>query len=859
MKTLNYRAQIEKIEGNKIFYTVPQPIYESEIEDLDEPRVCDPANLKRDFLDFSRSVYIGNKRRICQKIVELVPEEVKSIYDPMCGFSAVLRELAEQGKTVLGNDLNLTAYYFSKALFLSGKKPSEEEAKEFINSAEEHDGFFAKSSYWPAAKVPNNYERFIDGFVKKAQESDRPSFYLGVAASYMSAVIGGFGGPYHPKAVGYFKIDALKNSLLGYAKELLSCEATGTITCKNALTMEIPDVDLIYFDPPYKEGNPTYFNRYAKANSILIQEDWKTPEEITQKQVAEFGKKLQGCTDILVISTSPLSPVSWKKVLGDSGREIYQKRFQMTGTGLGNAAENLNQRKLSELIWISTKKSLAEIVKAKNPFMIYPPEDREYKYMQHAHFRGRSVHNDLRIEGLGKQNIIGWTLMTAQAGKIKEPILTMQDARKIVANSKRYFKIDFQTGEWAKRKRAGAAVNVSIVAVRKVLEPSSWLTFEGVTPKEGTGATKEFPGVYVIVDKGIVSYLSQKSLMHEYWFNGKVLKRGRYLFRQLRAWKKTEKSEEELLEIIGGENVWEHIRELNQEALGILKNEGMTDEEIAGWIKPQIAEIVNELGLTEEDIEKAFVIPPGKEGGIGKDFGWLFIKPIDQTPYVFSLRAIKESWLPSSGFSALPKHWRSHVKSEEEYWKMSGQKALDARKAFRERLKKEGVLKKAEEGNPDPFKKAVIKKQEIAKEESLQVEYRLTYQWWKGQRVIREGPSEPQYHIWLKSDKKILDFLANDNILESSSTSGILYKDRSESEMNSEGYVKPGTKLNPTKVTPSFIKLLDRGEAIMLIDSPNLKKIQFNGAKMKGTFLFKNVENYWDIKRVEESSKEEVE
>lgn len=858
MKTLKYRAQIEKIEGNKIFYVVPQKIYESEIEDLDEARVCDPANLKRDFLEFSKSVYIGNKRRIRRKIAGLVPEEVRSIWDPMCGFSAVLKELALVGKKIYGNDLNLTAYYFSRALFLNDG-PKEKEAKEFIDSVEEHDGFFAKSSYWPAAKIPKNYEKFIDGFVKKARESDRPSFYLGVAASYLSAVIGGFGGPYHPRAVGYFKIDALKNSLLGYAKELLSCEATGTITCKNALTMEIPDVDLIYFDPPYKEGNPTYFNRYAKANSILIQQDWKAPEEITQKQVAEFGKKLQDHTEILVVSTSPLSPVSWKQVLENSGREIFQKRFQMTGTGLGNAAENLNQRKLSELVWISTKKSLTEIVKAKDPFMIYPPEDQEYKYMQHAHFRGRSVHNDLRIEGLQKEYLLGWTLMTAQEGKIKEPVLTMQDAKKIVANSKEYFKIDFQTGEWAKRKKEGAkpgtTVNVSIVATRKASEPVAWADFSGITPKGKVGGTKEFPGVFIIIDKGIAEYLSNKSWMHEYFFDGKVLKRGRYLFRQLKAWKKTEKSEEEILEIIGGENVWEHIRELNRESFEILKDEGMTEKEVAEWIKPQIAEMVNELNLTEEEIEKAFILPPGKEEGIGKELGWLFIKPIDQTPYTLSLRAIKESWLPPQNFSALPKHWKKHTKSEEEYWKMSGQKALDARKAFRERLKKEGILKKAEEGNPDPFKMIAIKKEE----DFLQADYRLTYQWWKGPKVVREGPSKAQYHIWLKTDKKILDFLVNDNILESSATGGILYKDRTESEMDSEGYVKPGTKLNPTKATPSFIKVLDKGEAIMLIDSLDLKKIQFKGAKMKGTFLFKNIESYWEIKRVQESSKEGVE
>jgi len=959
MQTLKFRAKIDSIEGNEIHYALPQRIYEASIENLDEPRVIDPANPKREFLELAKSTYVGSKRRLRKKIVSLVPDEVRSVFDPMSGFSSILRELGEQGKEVWGNDLNLVSYFYSRALFLKAK-PSEQEFKAFLESVQEKEGYFAKCDFWKSVKIPMNYKKFIDGFILKAQESENPSFYLGVAANYLSSACGSFGGPYHPPRAGNFQIGILKHSLLRDMEEIARCKAVGKFTSKDARTMEFPNVDLIYFDPPYYESDPTYFKRYSKINSILSQKDWDLPSEITQKEVEEIGKKLSHHCDLLLISSTAKCPISWKEALSDPRREVTQKRFTLTGTGLDNASVTMNRKALSEHLWISAKKSLVEVVKAADPFMIYLPEDEKYRYVIQTHWRGRSCHWDIRTEGLQKQYLLGWTVFVQRAGTMKEPVQTLGQAREAVGTGFKYFKVNHVTGEWASRERKGKKVTrISLVATRKAVEPVAWRTFQGVVPKGSVGATRFHDGVFLIVDQGEVQYGAKKPWLHEAWMDGKVLKFGRYIFRQLKAWRRGEKKSEAEEE---GEEIWKEITELNQKSIQIFKDGGMTEQEIQDWIKPQLVEAIREFDLEKIEIREAFVIPPGKEEGLGTELGWLMISPTDQVPYILSARAEKEKWLPPSDFSALPRHWRKHVLPEEQYWKMSGAKALEARKVLRQRLRKEGVLTKAEEGEVDPFgtkkdldvekearhradqcmtcskppkievlwaegmghawfclkcfkkwmreepdryeqdldaaklikdgkaskkfsenrnpnirdklftyfpdlkteKKKALTPEEVdslipkddSRQPSLTADFRLTYQWWKKVKVIREGPSKAQYHIWFKtSKKKVLDFLSNDNILEVSETGGILHKDRTETDFATEGYVKPGTKLNPTKATPSFIKPLDRGKAVLLIDIANLKKIQFKGSKLKGTFLFKNIEGYWEIKRVQEAPK----
>lgn len=960
MSLIKYRAKIERIEGDQIHYSLPSRVYPMEIPDFGEHILADPLALKTDYLEVENIFYLGNKNRLKERFAKLVPEDVKTVFDPMCGGAMFLTELARMGKTIIANDYSTSPFYLARAIFLKNK-PSLEMFDEFAKSVKEFEGYYFKKAkeLFPILAGREHTQKYIDGYILRAREVEYGHFYLGVMSGCMLSWFGAFGGPYRRWSYSTFK-----RKLRAYAKQIINFEVSGKVTNHDALKMDIPNVDMIYFDPPYSEKLFKYVSKFGKLNSILLQKDWDR-NEITQEQVEALAKKLATHCKYLFVSTNDACPIHWRPLFEGISRTASRKKFILTGSGA--IASNLsgaqqNQRKMEEILWVSVRKSEEDetVEKAqKDPFMIYPDESESYRYMVHTHFRGSGTHLDLRIENLGKEFLIGWTLFAMQKDSIKEPVLTLADGRKINADSEQHYKINLQTGDWATREKKGAKepVRIEIVAARKAVEPVEWAEFSGVTKPGTTGASAQYPGVFIVVDRGKAEYLSQKGgWLHEYWFDGKVLKNGRYFFRQLKAWS-TKKSGDESdkpdqLEIFGSEGLWEHVKELNVQAVKVLKSNGMTDDQIKEWIEPQLIETMKEMDLSREEIEKAFVIPPGKEEGFGSgEVGWLFINPDDQVPYVVSARAIDQEFIPPNTVSALPKHWRVHVKDDEKYWVAQDKSvALERRKNLVERWKEEGVIGRAEKGDRNPFKESVEKarhrhdqcmecskppdleiiwanghghawfcwscfikwlgddeanlwsgkgddiqsaklvkdgeasikysdnrnsniKEKLAEfiisknvkgtvlefkalldwlavQKAIVTEFRLTYQFWRGQKVIREGASKERFLFWIKDGEKYLIFRLSSSILDSEKTGAMLLTDElGEDEYLATGYVKPGTSLNPTKNTPSFIKLLDSGKAIILIDEPDLKKMQFEGKDLKGVFLFKKAEDHWYIER----------
>jgi len=167
---------------------------------------------------------------------------------------------------------------------------------------------------------------------------------------------------------------------------------------------------------------------------------------------------------------------------------------------------------------------------SEDEFMSVPPENKTWRYVIQAHFRGRSVHFDLRLER--EDDLLGWTLFVGREKKLKEPVRTLEMARVAVGNSD-LWKIDLKTGTPLKRSIKGSTIRTAeIQCVKKLPEPKEWLEFEGVVERGGVGATAQFEGVFLIVDSGTVEYGATKPGFYEYFFNGKVLK-GRYIIRAL--------------------------------------------------------------------------------------------------------------------------------------------------------------------------------------------------------------------------------------------------------------------------------------------------------------------------------------
>ncbi len=182
--------------------------------------------------------------------------------------------------------------------------------------------------------------------------------------------------------------------------------------------------------------------------------------------------------------------------------------------------------------------STKENAKRQDILLRYPDEGKKQRFVWQEHFRGRSAHGDFRAQC--GDFLVGWTVPNQVAGAIKEPVETEAAARKALTQGGNW-KMDLKTGLVRERRiRGGTVRRGELRAFPKATEvPASWLGVEGVTeePEPGeeapVGATAEFPGVFVIVDKGAVEFGAQMSDFHEYFIDGGKWGKQRWTFRLL--------------------------------------------------------------------------------------------------------------------------------------------------------------------------------------------------------------------------------------------------------------------------------------------------------------------------------------
>jgi len=151
------------------------------------------------------------------------------------------------------------------------------------------------------------------------------------------------------------------------------------------------------------------------------------------------------------------------------------------------------------------------------------------------HYRGKSVHTDLRIKANG--HLDGWTIASQEKGAIKEPVSTIEEANK--QNNK--------PSNW--KFRPDMPPTKHVFATPKPQHPLEWLTQVSDVHQEGeVGATRFEEGVFSGLDQGLIyfgtggkgSHNTNKPWFYEYFIRGKKFK-GKLVFRLLGAregWKK---------------------------------------------------------------------------------------------------------------------------------------------------------------------------------------------------------------------------------------------------------------------------------------------------------------------------------
>ena len=227
------------------------------------------------------------------------------------------------------------------------------------------------------------------------------------------------------------------------------------------------------------------------------------------------------------------------------------------------------------------------------------------------------------------------------------------------------------------------------------------------------------------------------------------------------------------------------------------------------------------------------LIPRRKPSTAKQAFLWLFGKPKDQMPYVLSKRAVKKGWVPPPGVSCLPPEMRLKIPKELRFW------------LEKDRKKRIEVRDKLVEA---------IKKGKVKLEEKIEnVPFVVQHHWWIKRPLIRTGPTAQHWDLRIEVAKdKLIHFVLNRD--PTTFSSGIVGYEKpcNDSSWMKKGdgkpeSIPPGQPGNPTKDTPSYILIIDKGKCSVITRTPTFIRIQFHSGKMKGLWIGKREDPSSDI------------
>lgn len=493
--------------------------------------------------------------------------------------------------------------------------------------------------------------------------------------------------------------------------------------------------------------------------------------------------------------------------------------------------------------------------------------------LQH-HWRGKSVHLDLRMEVT--DFLVGWAMTAQRAGAVREDVDTLSEARRIAQtfgpDGDRFFK----------PFRAPAKV----LGVPKLRQPVVWLDTQGVIERGEIGATREEEGVFLIVDKPKVEYGRQQSFFHEYFFTqGKHLN-GVVFFRQLVGrGRATAEDVEAGRATRAGETFWTgwlskdllpsilKRRAVNEKIMpppGFswipLSLERDTPEEFRYW-KAQGKEareirdaLQKERIFTEDNIKivngqfrritkKMFVAPTIKETGADP----VVPKIVDPLQKAISLvpgetdLAVLDLRLPGDDDGRVIEDVQGLDQSQDylvvnKYSVDALDLMLELGRPFKLASRPDLLFVSSRSVTADREVEFIdIPDWELMKQERT-VPFTLSWQFWKGQTALRAGPTRQIWHLSFDNPRGVQRWVLQTDPLSGPQTiTAVLTPGAKKELLAFEGEAPPGKRvagevLNDTKNTESQLQIQDKGQAEFIRDEPNLKVIRFRGEKLKSTF-----------------------
>jgi hypothetical protein len=496
--------------------------------------------------------------------------------------------------------------------------------------------------------------------------------------------------------------------------------------------------------------------------------------------------------------------------------------------------------------------------KADDPLLDWPTARGPRPACLQYHFRGKSVHVDLRFQVT--DYLVGWTLAVQIAGAVPD-VSTVEEARRIAdafdANGSRYNK--------------PIVAPAKVYASPKSREPLEWLDIKGAVYEPGSvGATRFEEGVIVEVDRPKVEWGLQKPYSHEYFLTGGKHVNGILFFRMLQGGR-------EEGGVPAGETFWTAF--VSKEALPSVLNrravetksmppdgksglpatlESAVPAEFRYWTKKgeEARKVRDALvdarvftadsvkvvdGLFRHVTTKMFVgreperaavfrgpafdrepEPVGPEEVPALAAG-AFAYVIAGDPFELALacRAVKRrggDWAidaPDSPYS---------LASLAEV----GRPFRSGGRAYAASVPVDGEVEWIEVAEP-------VEKQ------PRRVPFALSWQFWKGPTVVRAAPSRQVWRFLLGGDDGLRGWELAADPTANDRAAGVRRDFPNDDLLTFEGDVPPGEKvggvpLNETKNTPSTIAVVDRGVAEVLDEQAGFFKLRLSGRHLKGIF-----------------------
>ena len=237
---------------------------------------------------------------------------------------------------------------------------------------------------------------------------------------------------------------------------------------------------------------------------------------------------------------------------------------------------------------------------------------------------------------------------------------------------------------------------------------------------------------------------------------------------------------------------------------------------------------------------------------------WITWLSLDNTPYVLSMRAVKNGWVPPFGHSALPVSLKDSTPDRYHYWEVedSGRRAEVRDSLVNDMVVRLSIVHMYDDTHylavceqsadkqflieyegelPDVLLKVNCKA--ITNIKKLKTEeFVLMHHFWRGRLALQSRPETEHWDLFIGEKQQIV-MLSNPLKGRSSASTRKPYAKRfMERGKRGLEFVKPKAPGNPTTSTPSYVERMDSGTVITFDEDELIKRLVFQGSKLSGLY-----------------------